>query len=186
MKLVHTTVFMALVVISANRPVFSQRGPQDSHRRERVSIVELLTPDGIASEAIGVNERGLVAGWSDTTEQASMLTVWHKGTAVVDTAPGGFPSYPVAVNNRGQVLGFVSGGDRAFLWDKGVYTDLGTLGGRYLDPPAVLWSAQRSRAGGCGYYTPERRMAGRTMGKRNTNRLGHLAGRDVQHGGGHQ
>jgi probable HAF family extracellular repeat protein len=51
------------------------------------------------------------------------------------TLPGAVHSYGSAINNLGQVVGYATDGqfhtlsDRAFLWDNGKLTDLGTLGG---------------------------------------------------------
>ena len=38
----------------------------------------------------------------------------------------------VAINNRGQITGWLYGPQRAFLWQNGKFTDLGTLGGASL------------------------------------------------------
>jgi probable HAF family extracellular repeat protein len=48
------------------------------------------------------------------------------------TLPGGTESFAYGINDRGQVVGSsqtASGENHAFLWDKGVMRDLGTLGG---------------------------------------------------------
>jgi probable HAF family extracellular repeat protein len=53
------------------------------------------------------------------------VVVWHDGIAT-DIGPG----WPVALNNRGQVIGVGPGGPihqaRAFLWSGGTMTDLGS------------------------------------------------------------
>ncbi|TLY41301.1 MAG: hypothetical protein E6K61_05510 [Nitrospirae bacterium] len=45
------------------------------------------------------------------------------------TLPGGRVSFAYAINDAGQVVGVSEGGSGAFLWQNGVMTDLGTLGG---------------------------------------------------------
>lgn len=74
------------------------------------------------------------------------------------TLPGMSESEAVAINNRGQAVGNSHRGDsgqasRAFLWQAGRMSDLGTLGGRFTSVAAlngrgqaVGWSATRSGA----------------------------------------
>src|SRR5438445_11042947 len=45
------------------------------------------------------------------------------------TLPGGRVSFAYAINDAGQVVGVSEGGSGAFLWQNGIMTDLGTLGG---------------------------------------------------------
>jgi len=45
------------------------------------------------------------------------------------TLPGGRVSFAIAINDAGQVVGTSEGGSGAFLWQNGIMTDLGTLGG---------------------------------------------------------
>jgi len=86
------------------------------------------------SEAIDVNERGLVVGWSDSACVPRGF-VWDNGTM---TSLG--TVLPVAVNNHDQIVGLVGdvatgngifpfGPTRGFLLEGGTMTDLGTLGG---------------------------------------------------------
>jgi len=95
-----------------------------------------------------ISPRGLVAGFSQNGAIDPLLGVpeinavlWKDGEIVnLGTIEGGYESNAFAVNDRGQVAGvFVNTIPdpfspfglqvRAFLWQKGVMEDLGTLGG---------------------------------------------------------
>ena len=81
-------------------------------------------------EAIDINERGEVVGQRD-----GRVVVWRKGTTI-DLGPG----TAVAINDSGQVIGVrgpPGGRFHAFLWQRGIMTDLGTLGGRWSFPTAI-------------------------------------------------
>ena len=108
---------------------------------------DLGTLGGPDSVALFVNEKGQVAGSSDVDFIQNLGTghptvhpfLWERGRMrdiIADAPPGMFGgTYGIAawLNERGQVLGTMNlAGDRtwhSFLWDKGVVTDLGTLGG---------------------------------------------------------
>ena len=111
---------------------------------------DLGTLGGPDSFPIFVNNRGQVAGMSyasnvpDPNSGVPPLDpfLWTKGKSMQDlgnfggTNPFGFFSGSVnGLNNRGQVVGVMTlPGDmtaRAFLWDGGKLSDLGTLGGHY-------------------------------------------------------
>jgi probable HAF family extracellular repeat protein len=56
------------------------------------------------------------------------------------TLAGGFRTYALAINSAGQVVGastLPSGDTHAFLWDRGVMTDLGTLGGDFSEAHGI-------------------------------------------------
>jgi probable HAF family extracellular repeat protein len=108
---------------------------------------DLGTLGGRDSAALFVNEKGQVAGTSDVDAIRNPVTglptvhpfLWERGRMhdlIADAPPGMFGgTYGITawINERGQVLGTMNlTGDttwHSFLWDEGVITDLGTLGG---------------------------------------------------------
>ncbi len=108
---------------------------------------------GNSSYGFAINNSGLVAGISengsidpDTGYPEVNAVVWQRGSMANLGTFGGTQSSAEMMNNRGQVVGvatnaipdpFSLGGDpfpattqsRAFLWERGVMRDLGTLGG---------------------------------------------------------
>jgi probable HAF family extracellular repeat protein len=105
---------------------------------------------GTDSAAFSINERGQIAGWSftnttpnpvlDTCSAATTYVptedpfLWENGKMIDLGSLGGTCGQALALNNRGQVVGFSDlpgdAGVHAFLWDHtGGMQDLGTLGG---------------------------------------------------------
>jgi probable HAF family extracellular repeat protein len=85
--------------------------------------------------ARAINNRGQIAG-----QARRHAVLWEGGTLRdLGTLPGTPESAALALNDRGQVVGF-SG--RAFLWDNGQMRDLGTLGGRQSAATAINEAGQ--------------------------------------------
>jgi probable HAF family extracellular repeat protein len=101
-----------------------------------------------------ISRNGLIAGPSEngsidplTGWSAIEAVLWRNGQTPINLGTlGGNESFPISVNNRGQVVGAASNAvpdplalccffplsgtqTRAFLWQDGVMQDLGTLGG---------------------------------------------------------
>ena len=104
---------------------------------------DLGTLGGNDADAFLVNERGQIVGQSFTNAIPSPAVgiptqdpfLWENGTMLDLGTLGGTLGFPMALNNRGQVVGQSNlAGDltaHPFLWDRGVLTDLGTLGGSF-------------------------------------------------------
>jgi probable HAF family extracellular repeat protein len=109
---------------------------------------------GFSSVAEGINPAGRIVGTSDTPVNLNVpAAVWEKGvvTELDGLSPSG-DSHASAINPAGHIVGlsWMGGEFRAVLWENGVITDLGTLGG-------VLSAAQDINPGGqvVGWsYTP--------------------------------
>ena len=108
----------------------------------RCSVLDLGTLGGPYSGAIAVNERGEVAGSSDTEDGSTHAFLWtvQDGMFSLGTL-GGRHSSPAALNERGEVAGSSEtedGDTHAFLWrPQGGMIDLGTLGGRHSSAAAM-------------------------------------------------
>jgi probable HAF family extracellular repeat protein len=110
-----------------------------------------ILPDGINSQVNWVSANGLITGNADNTHPDPLLgipfqirgTFWGHDRVITDIGalPGTYFAGPIAVNNRGEVVGAAmntipdsnsmwgSGYQtRAFYWKDGVMQDLGTLG----------------------------------------------------------
>lgn len=74
------------------------------------------------SDALAVNDRGDVAGWSDATGGVEEAVLWPRGGAGVVL----FPGVATGINASGLVAGTMTttAGDRAVTWDRGKLTEL--------------------------------------------------------------
>ncbi|HEX9059951.1 MAG TPA: X2-like carbohydrate binding domain-containing protein [Clostridia bacterium] len=93
--------------------------------------------DDVSVEAI--NGKGQVIG-----NIGQFAAVWQN-TKLVDVLNLGYYSVPVAINERGQVIGcYDSASDtrHGFIWESGKITDLGTLGGNLSLPIAINENGQ--------------------------------------------
>jgi probable HAF family extracellular repeat protein len=121
-------------------------------------MTDLGTLGGTFSNALGINDSGQIVGRSSTgegTDDAFLLTPedtdgngapdrWFrdsnsdgKNDLMLDLGPGTIAN---DVNNAGQVVGNLRLGaynQHAFLWQNGVVTDLGTLGGSTSSASAI-------------------------------------------------
>jgi probable HAF family extracellular repeat protein len=96
-----------------------------------VRLITLLS----ATLALGISACMSEPGPTEAPDSPSLAQADASAYTVVDLGTlGGSPAfaYALAINSAGQVVGastIPSGEIHAFLWDKGVMTDLGTLGG---------------------------------------------------------
>ena len=89
-----------------------------------------------AQGSIMINNRGQIIGTSNLAgDQSTHAFVWEKGVMTDLGTFGGVNSFPVWINDVGEIVGeadlqgsAVTHLQHAFLWKKGVMTDLGTLG----------------------------------------------------------
>jgi probable HAF family extracellular repeat protein len=101
------------------------------------------------SDVFELNDEGVAAGTSlsdldpNTLFGQGLATIWRNGQPIsLGTLPGGTRSFAQDVNDRGQVAGMSSNEitdplsffgwgteTRGFIWQHGVMTDLGSLGG---------------------------------------------------------
>jgi probable HAF family extracellular repeat protein len=113
-------------------------------------IINLGTLGGYESQAGRVNSRGQVTGiatntipdlfsfyYPPGTPNATQLRafLWDEKNGMQDIGTlGGPDAFAPLINERGQIAGFSYTSELAvdpFLWEKGVITDLGTLGGTF-------------------------------------------------------
>jgi probable HAF family extracellular repeat protein len=112
---------------------------------QRGVMIDLGTLGGTTSHAQGINGTGQVVGWSQTSgDVATHAFLWQNGQ-IADLnnliPPGSDWSLEgaAAINDAGQVVGWGvhDGKSRAFVWQRGIVTDLGTLGGTFSSATGI-------------------------------------------------
>jgi len=97
-------------------------------------MTDLGTLGGCCSSATAINESGQIVGTSNTTSGRSIF-LWKNGE-MIDLGDLGLATQVIAINENGKIVG--SGRirndigrpvPRVYVWEKGVWTDIGTLGG---------------------------------------------------------
>jgi probable HAF family extracellular repeat protein len=99
---------------------------------DRGTVTDLGNLGGSIASPGDINNRGQVTGISTLpgdTHQHVFLWTKDAGMQDLGTLPGDTDSFTESMNNRGQVVGgsFTNTSGRAFIWEKGVMTDLNTL-----------------------------------------------------------
>jgi probable HAF family extracellular repeat protein len=100
--------------------------------------VELGLPaGGVVGYAVGINDDRMVVGWYENSARAPRCFMWTADSGSVDLGlmKEGTQCEAYGVNKVGQVTGYANVTDspffsRAFIWQDGVFTDLGTLRGQ--------------------------------------------------------
>jgi len=102
---------------------------------ENGRMIDLGTLGGTAGGPIALNNRGQVLGISNLAgDQFADFFLWENGklTDLTAQSTGGTLWLASAINDAGQIVGGASFPGRDFdaaVWQNGVLTDLGTLGG---------------------------------------------------------
>jgi len=106
-------------------------------------VRDLGTLGGANSYAVSINDRNEITGGAQTSDSRHAF-IWRNGTMIDLGTPVGFDGDGRAINNRGQVAveAHISNvidptwrqpDYHGFIWDRGRYTDIGTLGGTVSD-----------------------------------------------------
>jgi probable HAF family extracellular repeat protein len=103
------------------------------------SVVDLGTLGGVASEALAINDAGVVVGWVETPTGRHAFRYSDGVMADLGTL-GGATSAALGINSAGMIVGAADRADgsrHAFLFDGLTMVDLGTLGGDWSEARAI-------------------------------------------------
>jgi probable HAF family extracellular repeat protein len=106
----------------------------------RVSTVDLGDLGGGQTFPGDLTERGWIAGSSRTATGDPHAVVWRNGELTdLGVEPDGTFSLAAGITERGQVAGYgdTATGSKAFFWERGRRTDLGSLGGDQVVATAI-------------------------------------------------
>ena len=100
------------------------------------AMTDLGLLNGGYARAYDINNRGQVVGTSTVDGMNGVPVLWRRGTpSGLTTRTDGIAT---AINDRGQVTGFFTGGHGAFLWSHGQMIDIGTLHGAiFIQPEGI-------------------------------------------------
>ena len=115
-------------------PVGNPDDPSPCYVLDGTTLTELEVPTGWQCHPADLNDAGQVTGSLSSSGGLSTTRgfLWSAGTFADLGTLGGDIVLPLAMNERGQVVGAAmtpSGYEHAFLWDAGVMTDLGVPAG---------------------------------------------------------
>ncbi|MCX5889817.1 MAG: hypothetical protein NTY36_10240 [Deltaproteobacteria bacterium] len=131
------------------------------------SITDLTTLGGLKGPGVGgsaaaINDTGLIAchlDLPDLGQRGALFT--GTGWIILDgLIPDGGNCYPVALNNKGEVVGTsatlaTGGGIHGFHWANGTMRDLGTLPGRNTSEALHINEAGQIVGTSYNYYYPD-------------------------------
>ena len=127
-------------------------------------MTDLGTLGGTAGVGLAINGFGHVVGYSNLVPGgASVATLWRDG-AVINMTPdlaAGQGSSARGINDNGQAIVQISYGD-GFLWENGVRTPLGDLGGGYGSFPQDINNAGQIVGSSSTTVLSHPRFCGRT------------------------
>ncbi len=137
---------LTVLLITSLMVVFLSATPRTIHAQTpalQITITDLGTlPGHQSSRATAINDLGQVIGESTTADGVSHTFIWQNGIMTDVGTLDGKSSIPYDINDQRQIVGEsmtncrvnVDGVEvcdhHAFVWQDGVMTDLGTLGGR--------------------------------------------------------